>query len=196
MGKQFQARPPKTMLILIDQDNVIADFNGGVASEWSRIYPDLAPIDFENHTSQEITDNIDEIFHDKVRTIYRSAGFFRNLKPIPGAVEAIKHLTELGHEVFICTAPISVFENCVLEKYLWVEEHLGREWTKRLILTKDKTLIKGDILIDDKPEITGAAQPSWKQILYDQPYNRQITNLKRLNWDNYLEVLGIEKGPE
>ena len=39
---------------------------------------------------------------------------------------------------------------CPAVEYAWVSEHLGAEWMKRLIITCDKTLIHGDLLIDDK----------------------------------------------
>ena len=42
-----------------------------------------------------------------------------------------------------------------ISQFEWVEEHLGRDWTLRLILTRDKTVVNGHILIDDKPKITG-----------------------------------------
>jgi 5'-nucleotidase len=72
-----------------------------------------------------------------------------------------------------------------------VEKNLGPDWVKRVILTKDKTLVKADFLIDDKPEITGAeAVPVWEHILYDRPYNRGA-NRKRLTWANWKEVLGV-----
>ena len=63
---------------------------------------------------------------------------------------------------------MSYYYNCVLEKYQWVEAHFGYDWTKRVILTRDKTIVSGDILIDDKPEITGCAMPPWQHVLYDR----------------------------
>ena len=33
---------------------------------------------------------------------------------------------------------------------MWVEDHLGLHWCKKLILCPDKSLLKGDILIDDQ----------------------------------------------
>ena len=44
---------------------------------------------------------------------------------------------------------------CVCVQYAWVEKHLGQEFVEQVILTRDKTLISGDILIDDKPDIIG-----------------------------------------
>lgn len=44
---------------------------------------------------------------------------------------------------------------CVFVQYAWVEQHLGHDFLEQVILTRDKTLITGDLLIDDKPDILG-----------------------------------------
>ncbi len=99
----------------------------------------------------------------------------------------------MGCEVKICTSPLSSYDHCVLEKYQWVEEHLGRGFTKRIIFSKDKTLIHGDFLIDDnpEPEKDKALTPVWKHIIFDYPYNQSIKDKKRLEtWDNWEELFG------
>ena len=95
----------------------------------------------------------------------------------------------MGHQVFLCTSPLSEYQNCVLEKYEWVDEHLGPEWVDQIVLTRDKTIVYGDVLIDDRPQIDGAATPTWEHILYDQPYNRTETSKRRLTWANWRSVL-------
>jgi 5'-nucleotidase len=40
-------------------------------------------------------------------------------------------------------------------QYDWVKNHLGKHWLKKLILTADKTIVKGHLLIDDKVDIKG-----------------------------------------
>ena len=88
--------------------------------------------------------------------------------------------------------PLSLYAYCVLEKYQWVEKYLGYGFTKKLILTRDKTLVRGDMLIDDKPEITGIQKPVWEHIIYDFPYNRHITGNRRIvRWKNWRKILGI-----
>ncbi len=79
----------------------------------------------------------------------------------------------------------------VAEKFAWVKEHLGQEFVERIVLTRDKTLVRGDILVDDKPEVTGVCTPAWMHVLYDQPYNQHIRQKPRLTWANYEEVLGV-----
>ena len=118
-----------------------------------------------------------------LHTIYAEKGFFENLPPIKGAINALHDMLYAGLDVRICTAPINAYRYCVSEKFAWVERHLGHEWTKRIILTKDKTWVHGDILIDDKPHITGSLSPTWMHYLYDQPYNKAIDK-PRICWCN------------
>ena len=40
-------------------------------------------------------------------------------------------------------------------QYHWVEKHLGKSWVERIILTRDKTMVAGHILIDDTEHIAG-----------------------------------------
>jgi len=111
------------------------------------------------------------------------------MEPIEGSLETLREIEMLGISVFICTSPLSQYENCVVEKYRWVEKYLGKEWIGRIILTKDKTLIRGDYLIDDKPEITGSNNPVWEHVLYERPYNQKVTGKRRLTWDNWKDIL-------
>lgn len=44
---------------------------------------------------------------------------------------------------------------CVFVQYAWVDRHLGPDFLEKVILTRDKTIVSGDILIDDKLDILG-----------------------------------------
>lgn len=88
----------------------------------------------------------------------------------------------------ICTAPTTRYRNCVLEKHEWVEEHLGLEWVGRMVLTRDKTLVRGAVLIDDRPDISGAMTPEWQHVVFDAPYNRHLPG-PRMTWATWREVL-------
>ncbi len=75
-------------------------------------------------------------------------GFFANLEPIKGAVEAF-HILGQKFEVYILTAPSYLNPMCYTEKRVWVEKYLGAAATPYLIICKRKGLLKGDFLIDD-----------------------------------------------
>jgi 5'-nucleotidase len=177
------------MMILVDQDGPLANFEGGFLKNWQNLFPKEFFIPLEERTTFYMREQYPTHLTEKVDAIYSSPGFFRNLEPTKGAIEAIKELVKLGYDVRICTSPLSRYEHCVLEKFEWVEKHLGRQFTKRIILTKDKTMVRGDLLIDDKPEITGVFNPTWEHIVFDYPYNKHIKGKRRLNWDNWEKII-------
>ena len=73
---------------------------------------------------------------------------FSKFEPMPGAIEAVKQLTEMGHDLFIATTPPWDHPDSWAQKRTWVLEHLP-QFNKRMILTHRKDLLIGDILIDD-----------------------------------------------
>ncbi len=176
------------MLILLDMDGVLTDFEHGFFTSWCALFPDLPPIPIEERRSHALVENYPPHLTAHVRQVYTARGFFRNLQPIAGAIDGVHQLLALGHDVRICTAPLTAYTFCVPEKYEWIDHHFGREMVKRMILTQDKTLVKADILVDDKPEILGARTPEWEHILYDQPYNRGLP-ARRMTWQNWRQIL-------
>lgn len=176
------------MLILLDQDGVLADFDRGFHAAWNALghsHPALPP---SQRSSFYVRDDYPAHLRELVEEIYTTPGFFRDLLPIDGALGAIQEILSLGHDIRICTSPLNQYRNCVQEKYEWVEQHLGLEFVSRMIVSKDKTLVHGDVLVDDKPKISGVRTPDWRHIVYDQPYNRSV-GAPRMTWDNWREIL-------
>merc|ERR1719164_265702 len=123
-------------------------------------------------------------FADACQNIFHAPGFFRGLPPMAGGVAALKALDAKGYRVMLCTSPVSTSAHCAGEKFEWVREHLGPEWVPKIILTSDKTAVRGDVLIDDKPKITGAHHPVWQQLMFNAPYNLKVPDRQRLSsWD-------------
>ena len=73
---------------------------------------------------------------------------FRNLEPIENALESYKKLEEY-YDVWILTSPSYHNPLCYSEKREWVETYLGLETCRKLIISPNKGLLKGDYLIDD-----------------------------------------------
>ncbi|XP_061232903.1 5'(3')-deoxyribonucleotidase, cytosolic type [Neopsephotus bourkii] len=165
--------------VLVDMDGVVADFEGAVLRGFSARFPTEPRVELEARSGFSVREQYRGLRRDlaaKVASVYESPGFFLGLDPVPGALEALQEMIRMQDtEVFICTSPLRNYEHCVLEKYKWVEKHLGPEFVERIILTRDKTIVSADLLFDDKDTITGAEpNPSWEHILFTCCHNRHI----------------------
>ena len=106
-------------------------------------------------------------------------GFFLNNKPLEGAVNAFKALSA-KYDCYIVSTPVWSNPHCWMEKRLWVEKHLGLEANKRLMLTHNKNLVKGDFIIDDTKNY-GVDKFEGKHIHFGtDPF---------LKWNNVLDFL-------
>ena len=73
---------------------------------------------------------------------------FSTFEPMPGAIEAVKKLEDMGHDLFIATTPPWNHPTAWGQKRDWVEKYLP-SLKRKMFLTHRKDLLIGDILIDD-----------------------------------------------
>jgi len=124
-----------------------------------------------------------------------SYGFFMEMEEIPGAISAVKKLAE-NYDVWFLSAPSHRNPMCLAEKNYWVRQHFGPEWPERLILANDKSLLKGDFLIDDNA--TGRNQENFEgiKILFDTfneiPSHITATYVKCKNWIEVLDYFQFD----
>lgn len=108
-------------------------------------------------------------------------GFFENLEPLEGAVEAVKQLQNCGlYEVFFLTAPSEKNPLCYTEKRNSIAKLCGEKWLERLIISPIKSVYKGHYLIDDH---TNKGQP------YFEGEHIHFSTEKFPNWKAVLEYL-------
>jgi 5'-nucleotidase len=175
-------------IILIDQDNVIADQLGHFHALLTRDHPDVWETWSGKTTSYEIEADFAPEHAELIKGLRLQEGFFRDLPVIAGAKEGIQALKDAGYKVYVCTAPIWQFHPCVAEKLNWLAREFGHDTAAKSIIARDKTFIGGGVLIDDKPAISGECTPVWTHVLYDQPYNKD-TNKPRVSWNDIPKML-------
>ena len=136
-------------IVYIDLDNTMADYVGAV---------------------KEMNINLEDAKHIK--------GFFRNLKPMPGAIESYNKLSEHFDVYILSTGPWSNPTSFV-EKVEWVKEYLPNAY-KNVIFSHHKDLNIGDYLIDDSIK-NGAAEFTGEHI--------QIYSNKFPTWNDVMTYI-------
>lgn len=149
--------------LFIDMDGTIADYVGLINFYLSRDYPGIDIKYFWSNSNnpdyKKIKDSID-----------RADNFYFELQPISeDVVNTIKKLDN-DYKVYFLSSPEISGKTCHSNKNEWIKLYFGIEWCKRLILTKDKTLVGVphtlNFLIDDRIQEGINPHPLWKQIHY------------------------------
>lgn len=140
-----------------------------------RIYVDLDGVlcNFYKAAKKALTDNPLQKYPQS------QWGFFLKLEEMSGAIESFKKLQE-KYDVWILTRPSFRNVNCYTEKAQWVWDHLGYDVLEKTILCGDKSLLKGDYLIDD--------QINANQELFEGELIRFGSDEFK-NWEKVLEYL-------
>src|SRR3989344_1673012 len=152
----YNCMPPR--IILVDLDGPLADFEGEFLKRWWEQFPNEFFVPLEKRRAFFLKDEYPEHLREEVVRILTTTGFFADLSPVPGGIDAVKEMTDRGYKIIICTSDIYIKNINTIgldEKRGWVQKYLGYDFAKTMVLTRDKTLVRGDYLIDDKPEITG-----------------------------------------
>ena len=104
-------------------------------------------------------------------------GFFRDLPVIEDSKEVIETLNK-KHEVFIVSAAME-FKHSLYDKFEWLDEHFPFIPWKRRVFCGDKTIAKGDVLIDDHD--FNLSVFAGRAIVFTAPHNVHYTEYERLN---------------
>ena len=115
----------KKKRVFVDMDNVLVDFESGLAQVSEEI-------------KQDYVGRLDEI-----------PGLFGLMKPMPGAIDAM-HKLQKHYDLFILSTAPWKNPSAWSDKVKWVTQYLDDVFHKRIVITHRKDLCQGDYLIDDR----------------------------------------------
>lgn len=183
-------RPPT---ILFDADGVAYDWEENYVATHREHYPDRV-------IGEPGTRDRFDFFTDVPADEREAAQFilsvmdYATLTPMPGVQGAVQTLLDAGADVLICTAPTLENPTCESAKKLGIVRDFGAEFAgSRIIIIRDKTYALGDLLIDDKPQVTGRRIPTWAHIYFTQLYNRHLDRPRINSWlEGWEDVIAEE----
>ena len=176
------------MTILVDMDDVLEDFIEGFVDFVNKRHgTSVTPEDIREW---DMTKAFKTIPKEKLYSAEFEEDIWNNVKPKKGAPETLKKLIDEGHRVYVVTATYyqslrAKMDNVLFRYFPYLK------W-EDVIITFNKQMIKGDVLIDDGPHnLIGG---DYKKILFDSYHNKNfdessIGAVRAYDWDDIYRLI-------
>lgn len=111
-------------------------------------------------------------------------GFFRELDPMPNAIESVRKLiASEKFDIYILSVPLATSPGSYFEKVEWIKEHIP-ELLKKIVFTQDKGLIRGDYLVDDSLAWKDKWEKNGGKFIHFNPRKNPVEQ-----WDKIVDFL-------
>ena len=183
----------RSMIVLLDVDGVVSNFNGSFLREANRILKrsyELSQVT-EWDTAKALGLTREE--EERVFYVIRQPGFALSIDPYPEAKEGFEKLSRLAEVYFVTTpmrGPRDETMTWMHDREHWLHDHFGVPHN-RVIHCNAKERVRGDIFVDDKPANVrrwAEHNPLERSVLWHQEYNRSESLLRVFGWDDLCEL--------
>ena len=175
------------MKILVDVDNIIGNLCEAVLSVYNEDSEDN--LSCEDITSYYIENFVKSQYKDNFYHYFLDRRVWKRMNYVPDCQTYIAKLFNDGHDIYFCTK--TEMKNAPKKEVYLQRTFPYINIRKKFIVCPDKTMIRGDILIDDCSENFGGQRYN---IVLDYPWNRDFkeddeTNFRCVNWQEIYEVI-------
>lgn len=178
------------MRLLIDQDEVLAQFTARILEWWNEDHKtDIKVEDCKTYWLEETLGPRSAYF---IKSCMREPKFFADLDPIPGAIEGMKELHDRGHELVIASkVPLNAGIG-FYGKVEWIRKHLPWFDLNYFVGVQKKTLLSGNSLLDDSPSNVKQFQDAGRHVIrFERPWNRHLgpCDSHVTSWEQYVNAV-------
>ena len=176
------------MIILVDMDDTIENLTEAWINYANKRFG--TAVNAADITTWDPSEAFPEVSHEKMYALLLEDELYETVEPFEDAAYYLQKLISEGHEVFIVTNSPYQVTKAKIEKVLF--RHFPFIDWKHVIITGNKQLIKGDVLIDDG--IHNLQDGNYAKLLFTAPHNRsfdaEVNGMVRVNcWKNVYEVM-------
>jgi 5'-nucleotidase len=196
-----------TSIILCDLDGVVVDLLSSWCAEYNKQYKDNMSIQEFGSSFGNTHKVVKPECGEKVYEIFEAPGFVAGLNPFVDAVDGFESLCRKPDWHVSLLSSYSGHENVAHDKMVWIKKYLPFYDPERTILTKEKWLVYGNILIDDSFKNL----VKWKEymdsinddvhipIMPDAPHNENddvegLGGYRTFDWNGILECVYLVCG--
>ncbi len=174
-------------VLLFDCDDVLLD----LLPHWLAYLKSLYGVSLrpEDITAWDMTRFFPSLTPSQIYMPLRLEGFWRDVQPIPGAVEYMRRLHEGGYPFYIVTATDLHNAGEKADRLTELFPFLDKD---RIIVAQKKQMIRGDLLVDDAPHNLEGGD--YNRFLFTRPHNRSFdttgTDILRVSsWEDIYEAI-------
>ncbi len=151
-------------IMLFDMDNSIVDHNG-------KLTKDLYELKSPYEPDYPVYNDLPKYVKNRVSLIRSKSEWWSNLPPLYDGIFMMDVASDIGYKCYIISKGPENKPEVWDQKLLWCQKNAP---DVDVIITTDKSVIRGDILYDDWPEHMDAwlaNNPDGLGIMPAQPYN-------------------------
>lgn len=175
------------MRLMLDMDSVMVDLFGPILDKWNQVFPDRKKT-IEDMVSWDLADTFGVEGALWVEALMNLPGFFSNLPYMPGAIETIQELMNLGHDVIIVTAVPKNAPNAYAGKIESIKTNMPFFPLRNVFAASRKELIYAHLQFDDGAHNLEAFPGL--TVAMDQPWNRKVKASYRVKtWPEFLAIV-------
>ncbi|MFE6967227.1 hypothetical protein ACFVAJ_19265 [Agromyces sp. NPDC057679] len=185
----FRSREQRPFTVVWDMDEPIVHWYDDIIRKTRADNPGIRIRPKEEHLRWELPSFLEPDELEAITRTMNTPGVYKDLTEVEGTRQAFFEMLDEGIEVFIGTASALDNPTCASDKLIWLNDNWGSDAAHRAVILQDKTILDADVLIDDKPKITGRFQPVWTHVVWDDPYNQQSPGPRMTDPRNWREIV-------
>ena len=177
----------KKLTILFDADDTVENLCDCWIAMLNERYG--TSVTLEDVRDWDITLAFPTLTKEQVFGVLHDDELWRRITPIPGSIEVLQKFHDEGHQLYMVTA--SSYRTCKTKVERLLELFPFLDW-EHIIITSNKQMVRGDVLIDDGPHNLVGGE--YFKILFDRPHNRSYDDaangiLRLHTWEEIDQVI-------
>lgn len=178
--------------ILVDVDITVCPSDEGWL-EWLQYYSHMSYSPFEDVSVEVVEYDLSIYFKDYLEEdvcpyeYWRDKELYKYLPPVYGSEEVLEELHRMGHNI-VFVSQLKGWHH--KSKWEWLKHHFP--YLSGFVGTKEKWLVRGDVLIDDRHSHLNSMSGDVKLVKMKSPYTQGIPLHREhlvYNWDMGVEPL-------